>query len=173
MGRERGRVRVGVVGAGFVARLHAEAYRHVRGIDVELRWVTARRPDRARALAEDVRRILDDPEVDLVDLCVPNAVHASLGLDAARAGKHVVVEKPLTGYFGDPVTPRPEMLRVVLASADELIAACRAAGVRLCYAENWVYAPPIQKARRLLAAGGEIGRASCRERRQVAAVGGA
>jgi predicted dehydrogenase len=163
MGRERARVRVGVVGAGFVARIHAEAYRHVRGIDVELRWVTARRPERARAFAEefgvarvadDARGILDDPEVDLVDLCVPNAVHASLGLEVARAGKHVVVEKPLTGYFGDPATPRAEMLAATLASADELIAACRAAGVRLCYAENWVYAPPIQKARRLLAAGG-------------------
>jgi predicted dehydrogenase len=163
MGRERARVRVGVVGAGFVARIHAEAYRHVRGIDVELRWVTARRPERARAFAEefgvarvadDARGILDDPEVDLVDLCVPNAVHASLGLEVARAGKHVVVEKPLTGYFGDPATPRAEMLAAALASADELIAACRAAGVRLCYAENWVYAPPIRKARRLLAAGG-------------------
>jgi predicted dehydrogenase len=163
MGRERARVRVGMVGAGFVARIHAEAYRHVRGIDVELRWVTARRPERARAFAEefgvarvadDARGILDDPEVDLVDLCVPNAVHASLGLEVARAGKHVVVEKPLTGYFGDPATPRAEMLAAALASADELIAACRAAGVRLCYAENWVYAPPIQKARRLLAAGG-------------------
>jgi predicted dehydrogenase len=149
-----------------VARIHAEAYRHVRGVDVDLRWVTARRLERARAfaaefgvggVADDVRRLLDDPEVDVVDLCVPNAVHASLGLTAARAGKHVIVEKPLTGFFGDPATPRGEMLRAALASADALIDACRAAGVRLCYAENWVYAPPIQKARRLLvAAGGPI-----------------
>jgi predicted dehydrogenase len=163
MAQERPRVRVGLMGAGFVARIHAEAYRHVRGVEVELRWVTGRRPERARAFAEelgvarvadDVRRILDDPEVDVLDLCVPNAVHASLGLEAARAGKHVIVEKPLTGFFGDPATPRAEMLRAALASADGLIDACRAASVRLCYAENWVYAPPIQKARRLLAAGG-------------------
>ena len=96
MVRERPRVRVGLAGAGFVARIHAEAYRHVRGIDVELRWVTARRPERARAFAEefgvervadDVRRILDDPDVDLVDLCVPNAVHASIGVEAARRGE--------------------------------------------------------------------------------------
>jgi predicted dehydrogenase len=163
MVQDRPRVRVGLAGAGFVARLHAEAYRHVRGIDVELRWVTARRPERARAfaaefgvqgVAEDVRRLLDDPEVDVLDLCVPNAVHAPLGLDAARAGKHVIVEKPLTGFFGDPATPRAEMLRSALAAADGLIEACRAASVRLCYAENWIYAPPIQKARRLLSAGG-------------------
>ena len=49
---ERPRVRVGLVGAGFVARIHAEAYRHVRGVEVELRWVTARRPERARPFAE-------------------------------------------------------------------------------------------------------------------------
>jgi len=163
MAGERPRVRVGLVGAGFVARIHAEAYQHVRGVDVELCWVTARRTERARSfaqefqvreVADDVRRILDDPAIDVVDLCVPNAVHASLGLEAARAGKHVIIEKPLTGFFGDPSTPRPEMLRAALATADGLIDACRAAGVRLCYAENWVYAPPIQKARRLLAAGG-------------------
>jgi predicted dehydrogenase len=163
MAGDRPRVRVGLVGAGFVARVHAEAYRHLRGVDVELRWVAARRMERARAFAQefgvrdaadDVRRILDDPAVDVVDLCVPNAVHASLGVEAARAGKHVIVEKPLTGFFGDPSTPRPEMLRAALATADALIDACRGAGVRLCYAENWVYAPPIQKARRLLAAGG-------------------
>ena len=163
MAQERPRVCVALAGAGFVARIHAEAYRHVRGIDVELRWVTARRPERALAFAEelgvgavadDVRRILDDPEVDVLDLCVPNAVHASLGVEAAQAGKHIIVEKPLTGFFGDPATPRADMLRGALATADQLIDACRAAGVRLCYAENWVYAPPIQKARRLLAAGG-------------------
>jgi predicted dehydrogenase len=163
MAGERPRVRVGLVGAGFVARIHAEAYQHVRGVDVELCWVTARRTERARSfaqefqvreVADDVRRILDDPAIDVVDLCVPNAVHAPLGLEAARAGKHVIIEKPLTGFFGDPSTPRPEMLRAALATADGLIDACRAAGVRLCYAENWVYAPPIQKARRLLAAGG-------------------
>jgi predicted dehydrogenase len=163
MAGERPRVRVGLVGAGFVARIHAEAYQHVRGVDVELCWVTARRTERARSfaqefqvreVADDVRRILDDPAIDVVDLCVPNAVHASLGLEVARAGKHVIIEKPLTGFFGDPSTPRPEMLRAALATADGLIDACRAAGVRLCYAENWVYAPPIQKARRLLAAGG-------------------
>jgi predicted dehydrogenase len=163
MAGDRPRVRVALVGAGFVARVHAEAYRHLRGVDVELSWVSARRMERARAFAQefgvrdaadDVRRILDDPAVDVVDLCVPNAVHASLGVEAARAGKHVIIEKPLTGFFGDPSTPRPEMLRAALATADTLIDACRGADVRLCYAENWVYAPPIQKARRLLAAGG-------------------
>jgi predicted dehydrogenase len=163
MPTQRPSVRIGVVGAGFVAHLHAEAYRQVRGIEAELRWVTAARPERARAFAEefgvaavapDLGAILGDPEVDVVDLCVPNHLHASLGVQAARAGKHVIVEKPLTGFFGPAATPRAEMLRAALASTDELIRACREAGVRLCYAENWVYAPAVQKGRRLLAASG-------------------
>jgi len=157
------RVRVGMVGAGFVARLHAEAYRQVHGVEVELAWVTAARPERAAAFAAefgarrtaaDARTIFADPAVDVVDLCVPNHLHAPLAVEAARAGKHVIVEKPLTGFFGPAATPRAEMRRLALAAADGVLGACRDAGVRLCYAENWVYAPPIQKARRLLAASG-------------------
>jgi len=157
----RPRVRVGMVGAGFVARLHAEAYRRVHDVDVELRWVAATRAERAAAFAgefgvgrtaPDIRAILADPEVDVVDLCVPSQLHAPLAIEAARASKHVIVEKPLTGFFGPASTARPEMLASALDSADAVIGACRTAGVRLCYAENWVYAPPLQKARRLLAA---------------------
>jgi len=159
----RPRVRVGVVGAGFVAHIHGEAYRHVRGVDVELVCVTAARPERAQAYARefgvartvaDFRAVLADPAVDLVDLCVPAHHHAPMAIEAARAGKHVIVEKPLTGFFGPPATPREEMLRSALAAADQVLAAAATARVRLCYAENWVYAPPIQKARRLLAASG-------------------
>lgn len=163
---ERRRVGVGLVGAGFVARLHAEAYHHVRGIEVELVAVTAARRERADGFARefavnravaDFRAVLDDRAVDLVDLCVPSHLHASMAIEAARAGKHVIVEKPLTGFFGAAATPRAEMLRQALAGADAVLQACAKAGVRLCYAENWVYAPPIQKARRLLtAAGGPI-----------------
>src|SRR5262245_34472479 len=162
-GAERPRISVGLVGAGFVARIHAEAYRRVHGVDVALARVTAARPARARAFADelgvaavapDFHAILGDASVDVVDLCVPPYLHAAMAVEAARAGKHVIVEKPLTGFFGDARTPRSAMLERALASADEVIDACRAAGVRLCYAENWVHAPPVQKARRLLAAAG-------------------
>ena len=159
-------LRVGFIGAGFSARLHAEAYHQVRGVDVALTRVAAARPERAARFAEEfgvttvaanAEEVIVAPDVDVVDLCVPTALHAPLAIKAARAGKHVIVEKPLTGCFAPAATPRKEMLRRALADSDEIIAACREAGVRLCYAENWVYAPPIQRARRLLtAAGGPI-----------------
>jgi predicted dehydrogenase len=157
---------VGLVGAGFSARLHAEAYRRVRGLEVSLVRVAAARPERAArfarehdvaAVAASADELIAAPDVDVVDLCCPTALHAPLAVAAAQAGKHVVVEKPLTGGFAPAGTPRAALLQRALASADEILAACRAAGVRLCYAENWVYAPPVQKARRLLtAAGGPI-----------------
>jgi predicted dehydrogenase len=169
-------IRVGLVGAGFAARFHAHCYRRLAGIDVELRGVAAGQPEHARRFADELRvtrahesveSLLADPEIDLVDICAPNHAHVSLVELAAAAGKHVAVEKPLTGYFGedwpDPtaklgdVVPRQQMRAGALANADRAIAACRRAGVKLLYAENWVYAPGIQKVRRLLAqAGGPI-----------------
>jgi predicted dehydrogenase len=187
----REKVRVGLVGAGFVARIHAEAYRRVYGVAVELRGVAAAHRERAAAFAEefgvarvydDAEALLADGEIDLVDVCVPPYLHAPIAIAAARAGKHVIVEKPLTGYFGPAPRPpnnggfpeppiiggpggisgsggssvgaldRATMLRGALANADAMLEAVRGAGVKLCYAENWCYAPPIRKADRLLAA---------------------
>jgi predicted dehydrogenase len=71
---------------------------------------------------------------------------------AAAAGKHVICSKPLTAFDGSGETPRDEMLRTAEANATAMVEAARAAGVRLMYAENWVYAPSITKAARLAAA---------------------
>src|ERR687887_2627481 len=115
-------VRVGLVGAGFVARIHAEAYRRVYGVAVELRGVAAAHRERAAAFAEefgvarvydDAEALLADGEIDLVDVCVPPYLHAPIAIAAARAGKHVIVEKPLTGYFG----PGPGALTLTLSPA--------------------------------------------------------
>ena len=166
MSRSGSTLRVGFIGAGFSARLHAEAYHQVRGVDVALTRVAAARPERAARFAEEfsvgavaasAEEVLAAADVDVVDLCVPTSLHAPLAIKAAGAGKHVIIEKPLTGCFAPPSTTRKEMLRRALADSDEIIAACREAGVRLCHAEHWVYAPPIQRARHLLtAAGGPI-----------------
>ena len=110
------RLRVGIVGAGFVARLHADAWRRVAGIDVELAAVAAAHEDRARELAAEhrIERVLPSAEamfaaadVDVVDLCVPNHLHAPFASAALDARKHVVVEKPLTGCFAPSRRARP------------------------------------------------------------------
>lgn len=169
-------IRIGLIGSGFAAHFHAGCYRRVVGVEVKLRAVTSAHPERAQKLADElgiervyrsVDELLADPEVDLVDVCAPNNLHVPFIEAAAAAGKHVAVEKPLTGYFGEDwpdadarigdAVPGARMRAGALANADRALTACARAGVRLLYAENWVYAPGIQKVRRLLEkAGGTI-----------------
>lgn len=160
------RVRVGIIGAGFAADIHARAYGQLAGLGVELVAVTSAHRANAERFAsrygikhvyDDHHGILQREDVDLVDLCVPNFLHKPLAIEAAEMGKHIVCEKPLTGYFGEgrakgPVgaTPRAKMLEGALANADQMLEAARRCGVKLMYAENWLYAPAVEKAKRLI-----------------------
>jgi predicted dehydrogenase len=156
-------VGIGIVGAGFIAETRARAYAAVRGYDARIVAIASRTRARAEQFAErhglaagaveaDYRALLERRDVDVVDLCVPNHVHRELTEAAAAAGKHVVCAKPLTAFDGPGDVPRRQMLAVALENADAMLAATDAAGVKLCYAENWVYAPSIVRAERLLAA---------------------
>jgi predicted dehydrogenase len=79
------------------------------------------------------------------------SAHHTVAVDAAAAGKHVVVEKPLTGCFVEAgALSRPAMLEAALRNADAVLDACRRNRVMLGYAENFVYAPAVAKLRRLL-----------------------
>lgn len=147
------RLRVGLIGRGFVSKLHHEGWARVYGVDVQVvAQASARDGDAA------VDAIFTNRDVDVVDICSPNHTHAPFALRALAAGKHVIVEKPLTGVFA----PRAKldartMLDQAVASADEIVAAAEAAGRLCCYAENWVHAPPFTKAKALLeTAGGTI-----------------
>jgi predicted dehydrogenase len=160
---------IGIVGAGFAADLHAHVYQELMGLGIELVSVTSRTKARADTFAErhgikrvfaDVADLLACPEIGIVDLCTPNHVHHELVLLAAHAGKHIICEKPLTGYFGGDRegmvgnTPRAEMFEAALDNADEMVEAAREHGVKLMYAENWIYAPAIQKVKRLIQVSG-------------------
>jgi predicted dehydrogenase len=166
-------VRVGLIGAGFVGEIHARSYLRNRDLGVEITAVAAVPKDQAGVLArkvgadlctDDYREILDCKEIDLVDICVPNHLHKKFAIEAAQAGKHVVCEKPLTGYFGEPgressagASPKRRMLEEAVKSADEMVEAARHNGVMLGYAENWLYSPAVQKAKNLaVASGGTI-----------------
>lgn len=159
---------IGILGAGFIADLHTRVYRELKGLNAEVVGIVSRNSARAQALVHrygigrvfpDYASLLAHPDVDLIDVCVPNYAHQDCTILAARAGKHVICPKPLTGYFGDsdarePVgsTPKAKMLRAALDNADAMRAAARDHGVKLMYAENWLYAPAITKARRLIRA---------------------
>jgi predicted dehydrogenase len=158
-------LRIGIVGARFAAGLHAANLHRLRGTRVEVTAVCARTRTQAEAFAQqhaiarvftDYRDLVESPEVDVVDICATTNAHAEIAVAAARAGKHVIVEKPLTGFFGEASVPRERMLAAALTSADEVIEATQAAGVTLCYAEDYVYAPAVAKLRSLLEVSGGV-----------------
>ncbi|NLG27592.1 MAG: Gfo/Idh/MocA family oxidoreductase [Chloroflexi bacterium] len=162
--------RVGLVGSGFAAGFHCRAYERIRDIDVRLVGVAASTRASAEAFAAEhgiaaahggAEELIARADVDIIDLCVPNRLHEPLAMAAIAAGKHVICEKPLTGYFGgsgaaQPVgaTPRALMYAQAVASAERMVRAARAQGVRLLYAENWLHSPAVVKANRLAAASG-------------------
>jgi predicted dehydrogenase len=157
-------VGIGFIGAGFAADLHAHALAPLRGRACELVAVASRTRERAEAFARrfsiphvytDHRPLLERADVHLVTLPVVTSLHHVFAIDAADAGKHVVVEKPLTGCFAEAgAVPRRAMLDAALKNADAVLEACRRNRVTLGYAENFVYAPPVAKLRRLVAQGG-------------------
>jgi myo-inositol 2-dehydrogenase / D-chiro-inositol 1-dehydrogenase len=130
-------VKVGMVGTGFVGDIHHAAFKGwVRNADV----VAVSSPHNAAKFAEergipshysDYRELLADKDID----GIPNDLHCQVVVDAARAGKHVIIEKPLC---------------VTLEQADEMIEACRKAGVLLMYAEELLFAPKYVRAKILI-----------------------
>ncbi len=160
-------LRIGIVGAQFAARLHLENYCPLRGAKVEITAVASRTKGRAEDLArkyniphvaDDYRALLDRKDVDAVDLCVPTDLHHEFIIRAAEAGKHVICEKPLTGYFGKDrpedlvgqAVDRHTMLREAVANCDKVAKAVQKNRVQFCYAENWIYAPPVVKLKKLM-----------------------
>jgi predicted dehydrogenase len=140
------RVRVALIGAGFIADIHAESY-HRFVPDAEVICVYSRSEERAAAFARkhaigrwssDLDDTIARSGCDVVDICLPNDLHARAAIAAATAGKHVIVEKPLC---------------LTLEEADEMIAACSQQGRKLMYAEELCFAPKYERVRQLVREG--------------------
>ena len=154
---------IGIIGARFAADLHAHALGKLRGVKCEILAVAAKTEESARAFAgkfripsvyTDHRAMLERRDIQLVTLPVVTSLHHSLAIDCANAGKHIVVEKPLTGCFAPAsAMARRQMMTEAMKNADAVADACRRNRTIFGYAENFVYAPPVAKLRRLLDAG--------------------
>jgi predicted dehydrogenase len=145
-------LRVGVIGCGNVTtQFHLPAYRSAGDL-VEVAGLADVEPARiaeAQAVCPvadedttlDFRQLLARPDIDVVDIATPPALHADIARAAAAAGKHVLCEKPIT------TVPR---------DAAAMLTACRAQGVTVGVMHNWAFYPEVLAARAIVDAG-EIG----------------
>jgi predicted dehydrogenase len=148
---------VGVIGFGWMGRVHTQAYTRVRhhfpglGLVPELVAVADEVPGRAEEAAEqfgfttalrDWRELLADPRVQAVSVTAPNWLHREIGTAVARAGRHLWIEKPVG---------------LTAEDARDVCAAVQAAGVQSAVGFNYRNAPAVALARQMVAAG-EIGR---------------
>lgn len=129
-----------IVGCGVISATHRRAITQLP--NARLVAVVDVVPERAKLLGEQagVPALTDLDEAlataaDVVCVCVPSGLHAEIGIRAARAGKHVVVEKPVD---------------VTIAAADRLITSCRDAGVKLTVISQRRFEPAFRRAYELV-----------------------
>jgi predicted dehydrogenase len=133
-------LRVGLVGAGFIGETHLAAWRS-EGIDVVVFDVDpARSSSLARTFGATVAPTMEAllAATDVVDICTPTHLHAPVAIAAARAGRHVICEKPLAR---------------TLADGQAMLAAARDAGVRLLVGQVVRFFPEYAAARQAVLAG--------------------
>jgi predicted dehydrogenase len=163
-------IRTGIVGSGFSATFHFEALEKVHGTNVDVVGVHSKDVANGNVYAQQrgirffdsLDALLD--EVDAIHVCVPPKFHEPISLAGLGRDKFVICEKPLTGYFGDDSpefhwerADKEVARQAAMASVARLLEAERRSQGRLLYAENWIYAPAVQKEREILEkTGGQI-----------------
>ena len=138
------KVRFAIVGTGSITPTHAQAISAIP--DAELVAIFGRSAAKAQKLADqfncdwhnDYQEMLKRTDIDVVSICTPNGLHADLGIQAALAGKHVVIEKPID---------------VTLEKADALIKTCQKQGVELSIVFQRRYSDGVIALKKLLEEG--------------------
>jgi len=143
------KVNVGILGYGFVQSVfHASCYKEIPEANVVA--VGGRRKEAADGFAKKweikktysgddfIEKLCADPEVEVVDIGLPNFLHKKAAILAAENGKHIICEKPLARNTDE---------------AKAMLNAVEKAGVIHCYAENQVFVPHIIRAKELIEKG--------------------
>lgn len=137
-----GKVKVGIIGSRFEADIHAASFQ-IMPEEAEVVAVASPTPGNAEELAgrygiprvfHDYREMLHEKDIEMITITAPNWLHKQMACDIARAGKHVICEKPLC---------------MTLEEADEMIDTCRREGVLLLYAEELFFTPKYVKAKEM------------------------
>jgi len=156
-------VRTAIIGAGFSATFHFEALKKLYATNAEVVGVFDSNKEKGQDYAakrdikafDSLEKALD--KVDVIHVCTPPVSHEPIAIAALQRDKFAIVEKPLTGYFGDgsddfngETFPKQQALDHALASIERMLEAEQKSKGKILYAENWVYAPSIQKEREII-----------------------
>jgi predicted dehydrogenase len=151
-------IHCGIAGSGFAARFHYDALLRVFGVKVEISGAYSPTREKLEQFTgprnikgyKSIDELIEN--VDVVHVCTPPSSHEPIVTAALEKNKHVVVEKPFTGYFGDGSVEfngdkfsREEGLIQALASIKRMTDAEKKSKGKIMYAENWIYAPSIMK----------------------------
>ncbi len=155
--KEKKALRIGLIGCGFMGRTHTNGYKRVNDFFPELEYrpelkaVCSRRKDKVLAFADqwgyqsietDWQNLISRNDIDAVDICAPNNVHAEIAIAAAEAGKIILCEKPLAR---------------TLDEAQQMVAAIEKAGVNNTVWYNYRRIPAVTLAKQIIDSG-KLGR---------------
>ena len=156
-------IRAGIIGSGFAANFHYDALQRVFSVKVDIVGVYSTNPENRRKFSEargipvfsTMEELIDAS--DVVHICTPPATHEPITIAVLRKDKDVIIEKPFTGYFGDgspefngDTFPRQKGLEFAVESVKRMLKSEKESKGSIMYAENWIYAPSIQKERELI-----------------------
>jgi predicted dehydrogenase len=160
------KIAIGLIGSGYAAELHCRGYRSISGVEILLKSIVDLDVEKARRgkerfgfqkAYEDYQELLRDPEIDIVDICTPPESHLRIAKQALMAGKHVICEKPLTGYFKEGESgqstgsySKRKMYRIVLKEMADFKSVVDSSTKKFMYAENLLYAPALLKAAEMI-----------------------
>jgi len=150
-------INIGLIGCGFMGRTHSNGYKRIGDFFPELthqpvlKTVCARREENVKAFAEqwgyasyetDWKALIARDDIDAVDICAPNDMHAEIAIAAAEAGKMILCEKPLSR---------------TLEEGEKMIKAIQKAGVRNTVWYNYRRVPAVTLAKKIIDSG-KLGR---------------
>lgn len=142
------RLKAGIIGGGVITDMHSPGFRDYDKAEIyavaDIDEKVARRRAAewgAKKWFTDYRQLLDDKDIDFVEIITPHGLHCRMVCDAAAAGKHVSVQKPMA---------------MSIVECDKMIAATAEAGVKFKVFENFVFYPPYVQAKKMID-NGEIG----------------
>lgn len=162
-----GQICIGMAGAGRATELHMNALQRYTEVPVCYKHIIARRKEQVEEAQKRFgfvksslrfEDLLEDDEIDVIDICTPPYLHEEMIIKTLDAGKHVICEKPLCGYFGDDADESPigkkvskiKMYQGLMKSLENIKKHIDVSDRKFMYAENFVYAPAVNKAAEII-----------------------